>query len=117
MAELEEITPNYTIPALPPLPAVVPLVHAPRAGDGQIWPLGSPGTAVAAATTRQPTQHILMSAGSTIWSLTSPTATTTSSSVGANKADGTPQKGNVCKRKLPDFSCAFSQDNTLLSGN
>ena len=46
MADTTEIAPNDTIPALPPLPGVAPLVHAPRAGDGQIWPLGSAGTAV-----------------------------------------------------------------------
>ncbi len=49
MADTTEITPNDTIPALPPLPGVAPLVHAPRSGDGQIWPLGSAGTAVAQA--------------------------------------------------------------------
>jgi hypothetical protein len=117
MANGMENAPDYIIPALPLFPGVAPLVHDPGAGDGQIWLLGSPGTAVAAATTLQPTQHILMPAGSAIWSLTSPTTTTTSSSGGADEADGTPQKGNVCKQKLPDFSCAFSQDNTLLSGN
>jgi hypothetical protein len=32
MADEMEITPNYTIPALPAFPAVAPLVHAPPAG-------------------------------------------------------------------------------------
>ncbi len=36
MADTMEIAPNDTIPVLPPLPGVAPLVHAPRAGDGQI---------------------------------------------------------------------------------
>ena len=36
MAEPEEIAPNYTIPTLPPLLGVAPLVHAPLADDGQI---------------------------------------------------------------------------------
>ena len=57
MADTTEIAPNGTIAALPPLPGVAPLVHAPpRAGDGQIWPLGigSAGTAVAQALTLQP---------------------------------------------------------------
>ena len=35
MAESEEIAANVTIPGLPPLPGVAPLVHAPREGDGQ----------------------------------------------------------------------------------
>jgi hypothetical protein len=53
MADTTEIAPNDTIPALPPLPDVNPLEHAPRAGDGQIWPLASAGIAVAVATTPQ----------------------------------------------------------------
>ncbi len=54
MADTTEIAPNDTISALPPLPGVAPLVHAPRAGDGQIWPLASAGIAVAVAATPQP---------------------------------------------------------------
>ena len=114
MADAMEITPNYTIPALPPLPGVAPLVHAPRAGDGQFWPLGITGTAVAVATAPQPPQRILLPAGSAILSLTDPTMMTTSSSGATNEANDTPKKGNLCKRKFPDFSCAFSQDNALL---
>ena len=53
MAEIKDITANITIPRIPPLPCVAPLVHAPRASDGQIWPLGSAGTAVAQALTPQ----------------------------------------------------------------
>jgi hypothetical protein len=116
MAEPEEIATNVTIP-VPPPPGVAPLVHALRAGDGQIWPLGSAGTAVASATTPQPPQRILLPAGSAISSITNPTATTASSPGAANNADDTPQKGNVTKHKFPDFSCAFSQDNALLSGD
>jgi hypothetical protein len=42
----------------------------------------------------------------------------TASSPGIPQNDNdTPQKGNVTKRKFPDFSRAFSQDNALLSGN
>ena len=115
MAEPEEITANVTI-SPPPL-GVVPLVHALHAGDGQIWPLGSAGTAVAAATTPQPPQRILLPAGSAISSITKPTATTASSPGATNNADDTPQKGDVTKCKFPDFSLAFSQDNALLSGD
>ena len=49
MADAMEIAPNYTIPTLPAFLTSAPLVHAPPAGDGQIWPLGSTGTAVAVA--------------------------------------------------------------------
>ena len=45
MADAEENADNFILPALPPLPGVAPLVHAPPAGDGRIWPLGSIGTA------------------------------------------------------------------------
>ena len=54
MADTTEIAPNDTIPVLPPLPGVASFVHALDAGDGQIWPLGSAGTAVAQALTPQP---------------------------------------------------------------
>ena len=114
MAESEEIAANVTIPGLPPLPGVAPLVHAPRKGDGQFFPLGSAGTAVAAATTPQPPQRILLPQGSAVSSITNPTATIASSS---GAADDTPQKGNVTKRKFPDFSRAVSRDNALLSGD
>ena len=53
MADAMEIAPNYTIPALPDFLAVALLVHAPPAGDGRIWPLGSTGTAVGQALTPQ----------------------------------------------------------------
>ena len=53
MAEIKEITANNTIPSIPPLLGVAPLVHAPRTSDGQIWPLGSAGTTVAQALTPQ----------------------------------------------------------------
>jgi hypothetical protein len=53
MAEIKEITAINTIPSIPPLLGVAPLVHALRASDGQIWPLGSAGTAVAQVLTPQ----------------------------------------------------------------
>jgi hypothetical protein len=58
MADAMEIAPNDTIPALPPLPGASPLVHIPRVGDGQTWPLASAGIAVAvAAITRRPDNY------------------------------------------------------------
>ena len=59
MADTTEIAPNDTIPALSPLPGVAPLVHAPHAGDGRIWPLASAGIAVAVAATPQPRDAFL----------------------------------------------------------
>ena len=53
MAEIKEITAHNTIPSIPPLLGVAPFVHAPRASDGQIWPLGSAETAVVQALTLQ----------------------------------------------------------------
>ena len=54
MAATTNIIANNTIPALPPHLGVVALVHAPHIGDGQFWPLGITGTAVAVATIPQP---------------------------------------------------------------
>ncbi len=53
MAKIKEIATNNIIPSIPPLPGLASLVHAPRASDGQIWLLGSAGTAVAQALTPQ----------------------------------------------------------------
>jgi hypothetical protein len=55
-----EIAPNYTIPALLPLPGADSLVQLPRMGDGQYWPLASIGigTDVEATTTPLPWQQI-----------------------------------------------------------
>ena len=65
-----ENAPDYTIPSLPPFLGVAPLVHDPVAGDGQVWPLGSTGTAAAQALTPLPPQRIIMPAGSAISSIT-----------------------------------------------
>jgi len=117
MAEPEK-SPQMSPSLPPPPPGVPPLVHAMRAGDGQIWPLGSAGTAVVQALTPPPPpQRIPLLAGSAIASHTNPTAATALSLGAANDADDTPQKGNVTKCKFPDFARAFSQDNALLSGD
>ena len=50
MVEIKEITANNTIPSIPAIPGVAPLIHAPpRASDGQICTLGSAETAVTQA--------------------------------------------------------------------
>ena len=59
MADAMEIAPNKGMPALPPLPRIAPVVHAPGEGVGQNWPLGSAGIAVAVATTPQPRDAFL----------------------------------------------------------
>jgi hypothetical protein len=117
MANATENAPNYTIPALPPFPAVAPLVHAPPADDGQIWPLGSTVTAVGQALTPQYPRHIILPATSAISSVTNPTVMNASSPGDPNKADDTPIKGSGPKCKFSDFSRAFSHDNALLSGD
>ena len=116
MADGMENAPDCIIPSLPPFLGIAPLVHDPVAGDGQVWPLGSTGTAAAQAMTPQPPQRIIMPAGSAISSITNATMMAASSPGAANEADDTPKKGNPVKRKFPDFSRAFSQDNALLRG-
>jgi hypothetical protein len=54
-----EIAPNGGMLALPPLPRVIPYVHAPGEGVGQNWPLGSAGIAIAVAATPQPRDAFL----------------------------------------------------------
>ncbi len=54
MTDVMEITSNEGIPALPPLPRVTPVLHAPGEGDGQNWPSASAGIAIAAVVTSQP---------------------------------------------------------------
>ena len=116
MADGMENAPDYTIPSLPPFVGIAPLVHDPVAGAGHVWPIGSTGTAAAQAMTPQPPQRIIMPAGSAISSITNATMMAASSPGAANEADDTPKKGNPVKRKFPDFSRAFSQDNALLRG-
>ena len=116
MADATDNANNYLIPALPPFLSVAPLVNDPVAGDGQVWLLVSTGTAAAQTLTPSPPQRIIMPAGSAISSITNPTVMTASSPGAPNEADDTPKKGNPHRRKFPDFSCAFSQDNALLRG-
>ena len=54
MTDAMEIASNEGIPALPPLPRVAPVLHAPGKVDGQNWPSASAGIAVAAVVTPQP---------------------------------------------------------------
>ncbi len=59
MADKMEIAPNKGMPALPSLPCVTPVVHAPGKGVGQNWPLASAGIAVMVAATPQPRKAFL----------------------------------------------------------
>jgi hypothetical protein len=59
MTDAMEIAPNEGMPALPPLPCVTPVVHAPGEGVGQNWPLTSAGIAVTVAATPQPRDEFL----------------------------------------------------------
>ncbi len=53
MADATENANDYTISSLPAFPAIAPLLHAPPAGDGRIWPLGRTGKVVRQALTPQ----------------------------------------------------------------
>ena len=59
MADAMEIAPNEGMPALPPLPRIAPVVHAPGEGVGQNRPLARAGIAVAVAATPQPRDAFL----------------------------------------------------------
>jgi hypothetical protein len=54
MTDVMEIASNEGIPALPLLPGVAPVLHAPGKGDGQNWPSASAGIAIMAVVTPQP---------------------------------------------------------------
>ena len=54
MADVMEIAPNEGMPALPPLPRVAPVVHAPGEGVGQNWPSATEGSADTATTPTPP---------------------------------------------------------------
>jgi len=59
MADAMETARNEGMPALPPLPRITPVVHAPGKGVGKNWPLASAGMAVAVAATPQPRDAFL----------------------------------------------------------
>ena len=114
MADAMEIVPNEGIPALPSLPGIAPLVHMPGAGDGQNWPSATEGSADAATTPTPPQRILVPQASSEISSLTNHATSTATE----DDADGdTPKKRNVPKRKFPDFSKAYSEENPFLSGD
>ena len=100
-------------PAISSPPRVAPVVHRAGGDVGQIWPSAGNASSVGAATAPTPPQHIFVQAGSGVSFITN---AVTASSDGA-PADKTPKKGNIAKRKFPDFSRAHSEDNTLLSGD
>jgi hypothetical protein len=117
MADDMEIGPNNTIPTLPPLPGAAPLMHIPGKGEGHHWPLASTGTAVAAITTPQAPTQVLLQEGSNVLSITNAATLFSGTNATAEEADETPKKQSKPKRKFPNFSCAFSQDNPLLLGD
>jgi hypothetical protein len=79
----------------------------PGAGDGQNWPSGTEGSANTATTPTHPQRILVQQASSAISSLTNP----------ATLSGDTPKKRNVSKRKFPDFSQAYSEENPFLSGD
>ncbi len=73
--------------------------------------------AVAVDSNPTPPRCILMQAGSVVSSITNAVMASSVDASNGDVANKTPKKGNVPKQKFPDFSRAFSSDNTLLSGN
>ncbi len=65
----------------------------------------------------QPPQRILVQAGSTVLSITNAATASSGSATHGNEKNITPRKGNVSKRKFPDFSCPYSKDNAYLLGD
>jgi hypothetical protein len=86
-------------------------------GDGQIWPSAGEVSAAGASTTPTPPQQILVQAGSAISSITNAATASSGDATLADEANKTPRKGNVPKRKFPDFSRPYSADNEYLSGD
>ena len=117
MADAMETTRNEGIPALPPLQRVAPVVHMPDEGDGQNRPSASDVSAIGASTTPTPPQRILVQAGSAVSSITNAATSSSGISASGNDANDTPRKCNVPKRKFPDFSRAYSEDHSHLSGD
>ena len=92
----------------------------PDEGDGQNRPSASDVSAIGAATTPTPPRRILVqhAAGSAVSSITNAVMSSSSgNTANGDGADNTPRKCNVPKRKFPDFSCAYSDDHSHLSGD
>ena len=58
-----------------------------------------------------------MQAGSAVLSITNAATSSSGNTANGDGADDTPRKCNVPKRKFPDFSCAYSDDHSHLSGD
>jgi len=117
MADAMETATNEGIPALPPLQRVAPVVHMPDEGDGQNRPSASDVSATGVSTTPPPPQRILVQAGSAVSSITNAATSSSGITASGNDANDTPRKCNVPKRKFPDFSRAYSDDHSHLSGD
>ena len=112
-----ETTRNKGIPALPPLQRVAPVVHMPDEGDGQNRPSASDVSAIGASTTPTPPRQFLVQASSAVSSITNTATSSSGNTANGDDANDTPRKCNVPKRKFPDFSRAYSEDHSHLSGD
>ena len=117
MADAMETTRNEGIPALPPLQRVAPVVHMPDEGDGQNRPSASDVSAIGASTTPNPPRRILVQTGSAVSSITNAATSSSGNTANRDDANDTPRKCNIPKQKFPDFSRAYSEDHSHLSGD
>ena len=117
MADAMETTRNEGIPALPPLQRVAPVVHMPDEGDGQNRPSASDMSAIGASTTPNPPRQILVQTGSAVSSITNAAKSSSGNTANRDDANDTPRKCNIPKQKFPDFSRAYSEDHSHLSGD
>ena len=58
-----------------------------------------------------------MQAGSAVLSITNAATSSSGNTANGDDANNTPRKCNVPKQKFPDFSCAYSDDHSYLSGD
>jgi len=117
MADAMETARNKGIPALPPFQHIAPVLHIPDEGDGQNRPSASDVSAIGASTTPTPPRRILVQAGSAVSSITNAATSSLGNTANGDGANDTPRKCNVPKRKFPDFSRAYSDDHSYLSGD
>jgi hypothetical protein len=117
MADTMEITLNKGTTALSTPQRVAPVVHMPGEGDGQNWPSASEASAIKAFTTPKLPQQILVQTSSAVLSITNAATSSSGDAVNRDDTNDTPKKRNILKQKFPDFSCAYRDNNPLLSGN
>ena len=74
-------------------------------------------SAIGASTTLTPPRRILVQAGSAVSSITNAVTSSSGNTANGDGANDTPRKCNVPKQKFPDFSRAYSDNHSYLSGD